>query len=317
MPKIPFTKPATTYQQQIDLLRARGLKIDPTNKIQHLLCKLGYYRMSGYWYPLLDEPKGDHLFKSGATFQTAFEIYRFDRDLRIFILKELEKLEVAVRAQMTYVLCHKKGVFWLSDPANFKDIGSHDYTFKKLYKDFQKSDEEFLKAFKDKYNDPLPPSWMSLEIASFGALSTIYSNLKHGKTKREIAEHFGLDDSTFTSWLHCFTYIRNVCAHHARLWNRGMSIKPQKPETPDKTWLKNETIKNNRTYYVMSMMLYLLQSVDNRHQFIFRLKLLFRKYPNIDPVAMGFPKDWEIEPLWRFNPTVKQRIRLTFAYALR
>jgi abortive infection bacteriophage resistance protein len=315
MSRTPYTKPPKTYTEQLKLLKSRGLKVNSDAKAMHLLEKLSYYRLSGYWYPLLKEPKKAHVFKSNADFQTAFQLYRFDRDLRIFILKELEKIEVAIRAQLIYQLSHYKGCFWFADSKIFSNHLEHAGSLNKLTNEFRKSDEEFIKAFKIKYTDPHPPSWMILEIASFGTISKLYKNLKPGKTKRNIAHYFGLDDSTFSSWLHCFVYIRNVCAHHSRLWNRGMSISPQIPTAPINLWLHNLTISNNRTYFVLSMMLYLLQSIDAKHQFIFRLKVLLRKYPNIDVTAMGFPSDWESEPLWKFKPTLKQRLRIWLAYS--
>lgn len=317
MAKIPFTKPAKTYPEQLQLLKDRGLKINSDNKALHLLRKLSYYRLSGYWYPLLKEPKSDHIFKPDSNFQTVFKLYRFDRDLRIFILKELEKIEVSIRSEMIYTFSHYMGAFWISNASLFSDVNKHTDTINKLKSDFKKSDEEFVKAFKLKYSDDLPPAWMIIEIASFGSLSIIYSNLKSGRSKREIAHHFGLDDTSFASWMHSFVYIRNVCAHHSRLWNKGMSIKPQKPVTPINTWLNNTTVSNNRTYFILSMILYLLQSVDQKHQFIFRCKLLLKKYPNIDVKAMGFPDNWELEPIWKFKPTLKQRIRMILCRALK
>lgn len=317
MPKIPFTKIAKTYEEQLQLLKDRGLKINSDSKALHLLRKLSYYRLSGYWYPFLEEPKNSHAFKPGSNFQTAFRLYRFDRDLRIFILKELEKIEVSIRSEMIYKFSHYMGAFWITDSTLFSNRWKHNETVKKLKADFDKSDEEFVKAFKLKYSDTLPPAWMLLEITSFGSLSIIYRNLKSGRSKREIAHHFGLDDTTFASWIHSFVYIRNVCAHHSRLWNRGMTIKPQIPNTPDNTWLNNTTVKNNRTYFILSMILYLLQSVDKKHQFIFRFKLLLKKYPNVDAKAMGFPENWELESLWKFTPTIKQRIRILICRALK
>ncbi len=311
MTLIPFEKTAKTYNEQLQKLKARGLKISDEAKALHLLEKLSYYRLSGYWYPMLKIPKSDHVFKEGANFQTAFKLYRFDRDLRIFILKELEKIEVAIRAQMIYQLSHSKGSFWMSEIFNFKDTRIHSQTVLNLKKDYAKSDEEFIKSYKLKYQEELPPCWMLLEISSFGTLSKIYGNLKSGK--RDIANSFGLDDKTFASWIHCFVYIRNVCAHHSRLWNRAMSIKPAKPLTPDKIWLSNTDVSNNKTYFILSMMLYLLQSIDIKHQFIYRLKVLLKKYPNIDAAAMGFPAKWEEEKLWKFDPTLKQRLFLIFA----
>ena len=315
MPLIAFTKTATTYVDQLQQLKNRGLIVDSDKKALHLLETLNYFRLSGYWYPLLAEPKEDHIFKPNSTFQTAFKLYRFDRDLRIFILKELEKVEIAIRAQMIYSLSHLKDPFWYTDSASFSNAYHHSKSLGFILRDVDKSDEEFIKAFKKKYSNPLPPCWMALEIVSFGTLSQLYGNLNFGK--RDIANHFGLDDTTFTSWLHTLVYIRNICAHHARLWNRGMSIKPKKPLTPSKMWLKDTSVKNNRTYFVLCMLLYLLQSIDKKHQFIFRCKLLLKKYPNIDVAAMGFPKNWENEPLWKFKPTIKQRIRLLVCIALK
>lgn len=317
MPKVPYTKPATTYSDQLKLLKSRGLKVKSDSKVLHLLQRLSYYRLSGYWYPLLDDPKINHVFKPNADFQTAFKLYRFDRDLRIFILKELEKIEVSIRAEMIYELSHYKGPFWYNDVSIFSSSMEHARTITKLTGEYMKSDEEFVNSFKLKYSDPLPPSWMLLEITSFGTLSRIYSNLKPGRSKRAIANHFGLDNTTFASWMHCFVYIRNVCAHHARLWNRGMSIRPQTPISPTKPWLTNTTISSNKTYFILSTLLYLLQTVDKKHQFIFRCKLLLKKYPNVDVAAMGFPPDWEKEPLWKFTPTFKQRLRIAVCRALK
>lgn len=317
MPRIPYTKPPKTHEEQLQLLKSRGLNIKSEAKALHLLEKLSYYRLSGYWYPLLKDPKKAHTFKDDADFQTAFRLYRFDRDLRIFILKELEKIEVAIRAQMIYQLSHYKGCFWFTDPSLFSNTMEHAGSLGKLATEFRKSDEEFIRAFKSTYSDPYPPSWMMLEIASFGNLSMLFKNLKSGRTKRNIAHYFGLDDSTFSSWLHCFVYIRNVCAHHSRLWNRGMSISPQIPLNPSKIWLTNTGVNNNRTYFILSMMLYLLQSIDAKHQFIFRFKVLLKKYPNIDVAAMGFPSGWEKEKLWYFKPTLKQRIRIVLAFSIR
>lgn len=310
MSKISFTKTANSYAEQLQKLKDRGLKIDSDKKVLHLLQKLSYFRLSGYWYPLLKEPKSLHQFKEGANFQTAFELYRFDRDLRSFVLKEIEKIEIAVRAQLIYEFSHNRNAFWLSDASNFKDAYKHGKTLDKLIYEFNRSDEEYLKAFIDKYTDPLPPCWMILEITSLGALSNIYANLKSLRPKRNVADAFGLDETTFASWLHCFTYIRNLCAHHSRLWNREIQVRPTIPPNPRLTWLRNTEFTNDKTYCVLSMMLYLLQSIDVKHQFIFRLRVLLSKYPCVDLSAMGFPKNWQKEPLWKFSPNLKQWVRL-------
>ncbi|MCB0511776.1 MAG: Abi family protein, partial [Bacteroidetes bacterium] len=108
MSKTPFNKPALTYFQQLQQLKDRGLAIDNEEKTLHLLETISYYRLSGYWYPLLAD-KENHVFKQGANFDTAFKLYCFDSKLRKLIVCELEKIEIAIRAKMIYILAHKFG----------------------------------------------------------------------------------------------------------------------------------------------------------------------------------------------------------------
>lgn len=114
-----------------------------------------------------------------------------------------------------------------------------------------------------------------------------------------LLNYFGLNDRTFVSWMHSIVYLRNVCAHHSRLWNRVMSIQPIVPINASKTWLSNTQINNNRTYYMLSIILYLMQTINPNNTIVFRFKGLISEYPNIDLRAMGFPNKWENEPLWR------------------
>jgi abortive infection bacteriophage resistance protein len=298
MPKIPYTKPALTYAEQLQQLKDRGMAIADDAKALHLLENISYYRLSGYWYPLLAD-KANHTFKPTATFDTAFRLYCFDKELRKLMISELEKIEVAVRAKMIYILSHQHGPFWFQNPALFKSPVSHANALSHIGVEFNRSDEEFIHAFRNKYSDPLPPSWMILEITSFGTLSMLYKNLKPGREKRAIAGYFGLADSVFETWLHSIVYLRNVCAHHTRLWNRSMSISPQFPLTPRKPWIANATISNRRTYFMLCMILYLLQTVNPTNTFADKIKTLLAKYNNVAPSAMGFPSDWEAEALWQ------------------
>jgi abortive infection bacteriophage resistance protein len=195
-------------------------------------------------------------------------------------------------------MSQKFGPFWFQNQTLFSIPSSHENSLSKISEEFKRSDEEFVFAFKNNYSNPLPPSWMTMEITSFGSLSMLYKNLKPSLEKRGIAHYFGLADSVFETWLHSIVYLRNVCAHHTRLWNRAMSIRPQFPRSARKQWLSNSTISNNRTYFILSMIGYLLQTVNPHNSFRSRFKELLLKYPNIDVKAMGFPPDWRNEPLW-------------------
>jgi abortive infection bacteriophage resistance protein len=298
MSKINYNKPPLSYAEQLIQLKQRGLIIANEPKALHLLENISYYRLSGYWFPLLAN-KETHLFKPHSTLEAAFNLYCFDRELRQLVLAETEKIEVAIRAKMSYVYSHKNGTFWFQDATNFSNPVKHATSFSKIGEEFKRSDEEFINAFKNKYTNPIPPSWMTLEITSFGTLSLLYKNLKPSRQKREIANYFGLPDSVFETWIHSIVYLRNVCAHHTRLWNRAMSIQPQIPRAPRKQWLNNTNVTNNRTYFILSMVAYLLQTINPNNRFTIKFKALLAKYPNVDPKALGFPTNWENEPLWK------------------
>lgn len=228
MSEIPYTKPWTSYADQLQKVKQRGLIIPDEGEFMRLIEIKSYYRLSGYWYPLLND-KSRHIFKKGANFETAIHIYQFDRDLRQLVINEMEKIEVAVRAKMIYILSNNFGPFWYTESKNFSDSKLHADTISKIELEFKRSDAQFIRAYKKKYSNPLPPSWTAFEIVPFGSISKLYSNFRSGKSKREVAHWFGLDDLTFSSWLHSLVYVRNVCAHHSRLWNRVMRIKPNYP----------------------------------------------------------------------------------------
>lgn len=243
--------------------------------------------------------KQRHIFKPGSTFEAAYNIYKFDSELRKLIIAELEKIEVAVRTQAAYTLSSQYHAHWFEDSSLFSDPVRHTKILTKIEEEYNRSDEEFITAFKAKYSDHFPPSWMTMEIASFGTLSILYGNLRPGRAKRSIAAYFGLADTVFASWLHCIVYVRNICAHHGRLWNRALSIRPLMPRSPRNTFITLPTSGTQQTYFVLSMIIYLLNTVNPNHSFVPRFKELLNHYPSIDVRAMGFPADWENEKLWK------------------
>ena len=295
--KISYSKQLISFTDQITLLKQRGMVLGNETKALHLLQNISYYRLSGYWYPLLAD-KQRHIFKPGSTFEAAYNIYKFDSELRKLIIAELEKIEVAVRTQTAYILSTQYHAHWFEDSSLFSNPVRHTKVLAKIEEEYNRSDEEFITAFKAKYSDHFPPSWMTMEIASFGTLSILYGNLQPGRAKRSIAAYFGLPDTVFASWLHCIVYVRNICAHHSRLWNKILSIRPLMPRSPRNTFIALPASGTQQTYFVLSMIIYLLNTVNPNHSFISRFKELLNRYPSLDVRAMGFPINWENEKLW-------------------
>jgi len=298
MSRTIYSKPALSYLDQLELLKSNGMLFDNKNQALHLLERIGYYRLSGYWYPFLAN-KQNHIFKPRVHFETVFNLYEFDRELRKIIVAEIEKIEIAVRAKMAYEFSMTHDPFWIEDASLFSSTVNFRATLDKIVEEYLRSNEEFILDFKAKYTNPLPPADIILEITSFGTLARLYRNLKSCKEKRDIAKSFALPDVVFDSWLYSLASVRNICAHHARLWNSLLKIQPLSPRKPRNTWLSDKTVCTNRIYYVLSIMIYLLNIVNPNHTFKQKLENLFLKYSMIDRAAMGFPANWYTETLWK------------------
>lgn len=297
--KIPYNKPALTYAQQLEKLKSRGLNVEHEDKAMHLLQHLSYYRFSAYLYPLLEKPKKNHKFKDGASFNQAFELYYFDRDLKALLFRELEKIEVSIRAVLTNIYAHKFGPFWYSDNRLFYDRLAHARISKKICESFDNSNEEFAKSFKDKYNNSVPPSWMSLETCSFGSLSMLFQNLKAGTDKREVAKTYGLADVVLVKWLHSFVVVRNICAHHSRYWNSKLTVAPVFPKRTDHNWINTENVSTRRVYFMMAMIRYMLFTINPHSAFSGKIQNLLNNHPAVDPKALGIPSNSFNQKFWQ------------------
>jgi abortive infection bacteriophage resistance protein len=143
------------------------------------------------------------------------------------------------------------------------------------------------------------PAWMTFEVISLGLLSKTYRNLKMSAAKKDISKHFGLPQPyILESWMQSITYVRNVCAHHSRLWNRVLTLRPQRLKKPVNQWI-SDSPPNDKMYYFLCCTLYLLRSINPRTRFVLHLKTLFGRYPNLPLQSMGFPEDWETQAFWK------------------
>lgn len=170
-----------------------------------------------------------------------------------------------------------------------------------------KHPEVFIKHYRTEYNEPQnPPCWMSVELLTIGELSRLFTALNKNEDKQIIAGFFGLHHTVFTSWLHTLVYVRNICAHHSRLWNRDFAIKPEVLQKPKNKWIRKKFDTNNqRTFYFLSILKYLLIAANPTNHFKQKLDNLILKYPNVPIRFMGIPTtngidlyDWKTEPLW-------------------
>lgn len=296
MNQTEFQKEPKTSEELLSILQNRGMFVENETRAKFLLKQISYYRLSGYWFSSYINLE-TKMFHQGVSFEQAFNKYCFDKDFRKLLLSELEKIEVSVRANIINTLSIKyQSAYWYLDSKIFRDYDKHNKLLIKLKEDFNRSDELFVKSFKDKYLNDYPPSWIMLEITSFGSLSKLFENINL-YDKRLISNEYQLSEKVFGSWLHSLVYIRNVCAHHTRLWDRKLTISPIIMNKLKNGW-SAKYIMNKSSYYIILIIRYLLKTINPNSTFKTKLIDLFSKYPNIDITLMGFPKNWVDDNFW-------------------
>jgi abortive infection bacteriophage resistance protein len=297
-----FNKPALSIAEQISLLRSRGLIIGDEILATYFLTNVSYYRLEGYWWPLQSD-KVNHIFKPESHFQTVIDLYNFDRELRLLLFEMIERIEIGLRTRLIYQLSLSHSPFWFEDFTVFSNKFWWEGHLRSLDDELSRSKEIFIKEHFRKYaNDSRrPPAWKSLEVISFGLLSKLYQNLDSKiAAKDRIAADLGAANHTFlTSWLLSMSVTRNICAHHARIWNRHLPVTPKLLKYAPNPWLNTFPVQQNTIYVVLCCMRYLLFTISPENQFHQKIADLIGRYPNVDIHALGFTRDWQSQPLWK------------------
>ena len=315
---VRYTKPALTFEEQIALLKSRGLVIDDEKRATRHLSNVSYYRMSAYMLSFKKLDANENVldeFEEGTTWDNVYDLYKFDRKLRLLIFDAIERIEIALRTQVIYQLSHKYGSHWqnkknifkstYTDPRTGKSVNVYNDIKKHIAIELNKNNTIFIQHYKAKYDNPkTPPSWMSVELLYFSELSKICQGLAKRADRTALAKAFGvMNEEIFCSWLHTLNYIRNICAHHARLWNIKVDVVPKKYyNKTDKVWLTNEEVdkvQSTKLFYTLCVILYLLQTVNPRTKFKQHFYDLLDKYPIVETGYMGFPEGWKDLPLWK------------------
>lgn len=326
-----YDKPWKSYQEQLDQLTQRGLIVTDTDKALHYLERIGYYRLSGYWYPFrersgiccpLATPDGkkfkrgdtDRLvldtFKSGARFQDAVDLYVFDKKLRLLVLDALERIEIGLRVDISHTLGNKDPFAYLKPELLFEGFShrldektgltEHHQWLTKHASLITRSKEEFIKHNKTKYGFPLP-IWVACEIWDFGTLSSLFAGMREAD-QDAIAKKYTISNGRiFASWLRSLNYLRNVCAHHSRLWNRNIVDQPKLSGTGENSWIDpflGNPHRLARPFLLLCIAKHLLTIINPSSTWGQRVKQLLLEFPDLQHLGlnlagMGAVDGWE------------------------
>lgn len=326
-----YDKPWHSCEEMVVKLRERGLSITDEPKAISYLSRIGYYRLSGYWYAFrelsapccpLVKPKGKKdgaqritldQFVVGARFEDAVHLYVFDKKLRLLVLDALERIEVAFRVEVAHLLGERDRFAYLDKDQFFPKFSQqvnpktgltdhHDWVTKQAGL-INRSREKFIEHNKKKHGLPLP-IWIACEVWDFGALSLLYSGMKEDD-QDVIAVKFGMSNGrVLAKWLRSLNYLRNVCAHHSRLWNRNIIDQPKLPSSTEIAWVSNfegdgADRLRARPFMLFCIIKHLIDNINPNSSWWLRLTdLMMNEFPDmahieLDLGSMGVVEGWQ------------------------
>jgi abortive infection bacteriophage resistance protein len=311
-----YTNNALDLDAQTDLLLQKGL-IANRKTLVGCLGSVSYHRLAGYWHSfrsLCDD--GDWIFHPNTSLNVVWDRYVFDRQLRLLVFDAIERVEVAIRADLINNLAVEQGVFGYLNPENLPNIEAMDnrgntvYTHetflshaRALCRRELKNGNALVKKFYDAHSDAhgdYLPFWMLMEIVEFGTLCHLFWGSP--KTcKRNIAKKYGLRTSgVMDSWMGTLRSTRNNCAHHGRFWNQRYPVKPSLPDKKNKMWHDPVELEDSKdlAFGTLTILKYLLGYIAPQSGWTDRLEDLFAKHPNIDRRLLGYPDNWRECPIW-------------------
>ncbi|MGV8858185.1 Abi family protein [Rhodoglobus sp.] len=325
-----YTKKWLSIDGQLDKLESHGVTILDRQAGYQLLSAVGYYRVTGYLYPLresesyVDEhgrPRVRVLneYRTGTTLEYAAELINFDRELRMLVLDGIERIEISLRTRLAYTL-GRNSAFAHLDPTCFVSsftepkvdqaagaplLSPHQEWLEKVDERRADSREAFVAHFRENYNDTMP-TWALTEILELGQVNRLYNGLNNS-IATEIADYYKVPTKKMMhSWISSLNYVRNLSAHHARLFNRKLVAAPARPsrvQVPLLGHMKDQDSAKQTfgIYNALAVMTYLLRTVDANSGWAERLVNLIDSFPTENQLgveSMGFPEAWFALSLW-------------------
>lgn len=264
---------------------------------KHFLKHVGYARLKGYLLPLRNQ---NGLYPRDTYFEEAVTRYEFDRHLRLLLLDGIERIEISMRRAMVETFClhprYGDSHSYINNSSIFESQRKYEESVTRMVSDMERV-HGFLTQYRNRknVNDPeYPPLWEAVETFSFGTLSFTYNSLST-RVKKALASHHygkGLHHDFLKTFLHNLSIVRNLCAHHSRVWDETFRthIGPKSAPYDIKSLLK-ENHRNKKIYGTFIGMGWFLDQIHPGHDLTSKLKVLISQF-DLDPQPMGFPSNF-------------------------
>lgn len=292
---------ASTLDEQIELLKSRGMIISDIEKAKEVLFDVGYYRLGFYWFPFeISYPQKDnrdHTFKAGTEFDNAVKLYYFDFNLRNLLLKALSRIEIAFRTKVIYLISneHKDKPAWFAD-SDVVAASQVDY-FRRKYPALRIKNA-VIKHHHEVYpQDEYSPAWKVLEYLTLGEVVKLFKEINDDTLKDQIANEFGIRTLvTFENYLDTIKSIRNACAHGSVLYD----LKPERSIRKGPAMMRG--IGDNQNLNgIVRVVIYMLSQVSKKRstELVNEIDDLLKKYSVNETMSRIFLEITEFKDLHR------------------
>lgn len=277
-------KEPKSFDEQIDILKSRGVIITDNDKAKFILSNFNYYRFSAY---LLHAKKSNNTYIEDINFDDIYNLYLFDKKLRNILISLLESIEISFRTYIAYTLGMNHGSDGYMNPNNFKNQEFFNKFLDTLNTEKNNNkNKSFIKHHYDKYNGKLP-IWVAVEIISFGSLSKLYANMLPEDTRFIKNNLCNVNPKLIKTWLHSLSHLRNICAHYGRIYNA--TLPPITIKNSDKIY----NLSTNKVFSYILAIKHLISDENAWNESLIQLQSLFNNYNNyINLDLLGFPSNW-------------------------
>lgn len=209
--------------EQIEILKNKGLTIEDDLLAKHILLRENYFFFSGYRHLFL-KSNYDRTFIPGTSFREVYGLFLFDRQLRNIIFKNILIVENNLKSIMAYVISKNHG-YKENDYLN-PAIYSRDSKRKRQINDLLKKMSRQIRINGVKHtatehyltNYDFVPLWIGVKVLSFGIISELYTILVRDDQK-EIADILNIEVNDLVDYLPILANYRNLCAHEDLCFN--------------------------------------------------------------------------------------------------
>jgi len=284
MALIPYTKPHATAAQRVTHLQGKGLLIPRPSVAARKIEAIGYERLRIYFLSRRQLNVPGRPFVAGTTYQDILRLYECDMQLRDVCFSAVGQFELLLRNTLSETLSHSFGSHPYYDVNAFRDPAANLNVLQIFAKVYEKSKDRRAKHYRDTYGTPvMPPIWVMKEFLTFGGTARIFQGL-NGPVRTTIARQFGVgSDHIFTNWVECLVDLRNICAHHDRLFNRSFQKQPailQSATIP--------TAPGNKLKAILECLDFLLERRRSPVHITSKVDRIIRRYPEVRPAEAGF-----------------------------